>query len=59
MRHNTAAVVALAALAAWLRAAGRLNGKRIVIAARRKMLAIRFGALKTGKPFGPARAMPA
>jgi transposase len=54
IRHNQA----VAALAARLRAQGRLNGKQIVIAAMRKLLVICFGVLKTGKPFDAAMAMP-
>lgn len=55
MRHNKA----VAALAMRLREQGRLKPKQIVVAAMRKLLAICFGVLKTGKPFDPVRAMPA
>lgn len=55
MRHNPA----VAALAARLRAQGRLKPKQILIAAMRKLLAICFGVLKTGRPFDAALAMPA
>jgi transposase len=54
MRHNTA----VAALAARLKAGGRLTGKQIVVAAMRKLLVICFGVLKSGIPFDAARAMP-
>jgi transposase len=55
MRHNPA----VAALAARLRAQGRLKPKQILIAAMRKLLVICFGVLKSGRPFNAARAMPA
>lgn len=55
IRHNPA----VAALAARLRAQGRLKPKQIVIAAMRKLLVICFGVLKTGQPFDAARAKPA
>jgi transposase len=55
MRRNDA----VAALAARLRAQGRLTPKQILIAAMRKLLVICFGVLKTGRPFDAARAMPA
>lgn len=55
MRHNPA----VAALAARLRAQGRLKPKQILIAAMRKLLVICFGVLKTGRPFDAALAMPA
>lgn len=55
MRHNPA----VAALAARLRAQGRLTPKQILIAAMRKLLVICFGVLKTGRPFDAALAMPA
>jgi transposase len=54
MRHNPA----VAALAARLRAQGRLKPKQILIAAMRKLLVICFGVLKTGRPFDAALAMP-
>jgi transposase len=54
MRHNKA----VAALAARLRAQGRLKPKQILIAAMRKLLVICFGVLKSGRPFDPALAMP-
>jgi transposase len=54
MRHNPA----VAALAARLRAQGRLTRKQILIAAMRKLLVICFGVLKSGRPFDPALAMP-
>jgi transposase len=43
----------VAALAARLKAAGRLKPKQIVIAAMRKLLVLCFGVLKTGQPFDP------
>src|SRR5271166_4828188 len=55
MRHNPA----VAALAARLRAQGRLKPKQILIAAMRKLLVICFGVLKSGRPFDAALAMPA
>jgi transposase len=55
MRFNPA----VAALAARLKAAGRLKPKQIVVAAMRKLLVLCFGVLKTGKPFDPKLAMPA
>lgn len=55
MRHNAA----VAALAARLRAQGRLTPKQILIAAMRKLLVICFGVIKTGARFDAARAMPA
>lgn len=55
MRHNPA----VAALAARLRAQGRLKPKQILIAAMRKLLVICFGVLKTGRRFAAAQAMPA
>jgi transposase len=54
IRHNRA----VAALAARLRAQGRLKGKQIVVAAMRKLLVLCFGVLKSGKPFDAALAMP-
>jgi transposase len=54
IRYNKA----VAALAARLRAQGRLKGKQIVVAAMRKLLVLCFGVLKTGKPFDAAIAMP-
>jgi transposase len=54
MRCNKAVI----ALVERLRAAGRLAGKQIVVAAMRKLLAICFGVLKTGKPFDASLAMP-
>jgi transposase len=54
MRHNAA----VAALAARLRAQGRLKPKQILIAAMRKLLVICFGVLKTGRRFDAAIAMP-
>lgn len=54
IRHNKA----VAALAARLRAQGRLSGKQIVVAAMRKLLVICFGVLRTGQPFDPAKAQP-
>jgi transposase len=54
MRCNTV----VAALAARLRAQGRLKGKQIVVAAMRKLLMLCFGVLKTGRPFDAERAMP-
>jgi hypothetical protein len=35
---------------------GRLKPKQIVAAAMRKLLALCFGVLKTGKPFDPDHA---
>jgi hypothetical protein len=55
IRHNPA----VAALAARLRAKGRLTPKQILIAAMRKLLVICFGVLKSGRPFDAALAMPA
>ena len=55
IRHNKA----VAALAARLRAQGRLTPKQILIAAMRKLLVICFGVLKSGRRFDPALAMPA
>ncbi len=37
--------------------AGRLKPKQIVVAAMRKLLALCFGVLKTGRPFDAAIAM--
>jgi transposase len=54
MRHNPV----VAALAARLKAQGRLKGKQIAVAAMRKLLVLCFGVLKSGKPFDPALAMP-
>lgn len=54
IRHNKA----VAALAARLRAQGRLSGKQIVVAAMRKLLVICFGVLRTGQPFDAAEALP-
>ena len=54
MRHNPV----VAALAARLKAQGRLKGKQIAVAAMRKLLVLCFGVLKSGKPFDPAVAMP-
>ena len=39
-----------------LRDQGRLKPKQIVAAAMRKLLALCFGVLKTGKPFDPDHA---
>ena len=55
IKHNTA----VSALAARLRAQGRLTPKQILVAAMRKLLVICFGVLKSGKPFDATRAMPA
>jgi len=54
MKHNAA----VAALAARLRAQGRLKPKQILVAAMRKLLVICFGVLKSGRPFDAALAMP-
>jgi transposase len=54
IKHNAA----VAALAARLRAQGRLTPKQILIAAMRKLLVICFGVLKSGRPFNAALAMP-
>lgn len=54
MKHNRA----VAALAARLRAQGRLTPKQILVAAMRKLLVICFGVLKSGHPFDAALAMP-
>jgi hypothetical protein len=40
-------------------ARGRLTGKQIVLAARRKLLVLCFGVLKSGMPFNAEVAMPA
>ena len=50
---------AVAALVARLKGAGRLEPKQVVVAAMGKLLALRFGALKTGRRLDPAFAMPA
>lgn len=55
MKHN----VAVAALAARLRAQGRLTPKQVLVAAMRKLLVICFGVLKSRRPFDAALAMPA
>ena len=54
MRFN----LAVAALVARLKSAGRLKPKQIVVAAMRKLLVLCFGVLKTGKRFDPTIAMP-
>lgn len=53
MRYNRAIV----GLVTRLKAQGRPKPKQIVVAAMRKLLALCFGVLKTGKPFDPAIAM--
>jgi hypothetical protein len=53
MRYN----LVVAALVNRLKEQRRLKGKQIVIAAMRKLLALCFGVLKTGKDFDPAIAM--
>jgi transposase len=55
MKHNKA----VAALAARLRAQGRLRPKQILVAAMRKLLVICFGVLKSERPFDATLAMPA